>query len=387
MKFIHCADLHLGKYQNIVNERYFDFFDAFGQIIDIAIEKQVDFVLCCGDMFDSKSPSPQTFQITARKLQKLKNANIPFIAIEGNHDRIVFGSKNSWLKNLSFLGLITLLTHEYDEEGYAVVSKYNNGEGCILETEDYTILGLSYMGAATSVQLKKLQVQKNDKPSILALHAGIEEFLPQDLARISIGDLEHLTDKFNYIALGHIHKTYNEKNIFNPGSSEVTSISEARRGDIKGVYIAEINGSELLTEFIPLNTRKHCFANITVPKGEDALSYILGEMKDKYADSVLELTLSIPDPYIDISELKQKIIKKCNCCIVEIINILPESEKLPEITTYEELENTVILNLFEELGYSDEDKYDLAHFAVQFVDNPDSQLAQSFAKARSNAKC
>ena len=58
-KFIHIADLHLGKTQYNNKQRYKDYFRAFKWILEKAIKEKVDFILIAGDMFDNRKISPR----------------------------------------------------------------------------------------------------------------------------------------------------------------------------------------------------------------------------------------------------------------------------------------------------------------------------------------
>ncbi|MHA1192331.1 MAG: metallophosphoesterase [Promethearchaeota archaeon] len=58
IKFIHVSDLHLGKRQYNLTERYKDYFRAFQWILDLAISEKVDFLLVSGDLFDNKNVNP-----------------------------------------------------------------------------------------------------------------------------------------------------------------------------------------------------------------------------------------------------------------------------------------------------------------------------------------
>lgn len=67
LKFIHSADIHLGKtYRTATDkaERYEDFFHALGGIVTNAIVEQVDFVLIAGDLFHTGQTLPRTFART-----------------------------------------------------------------------------------------------------------------------------------------------------------------------------------------------------------------------------------------------------------------------------------------------------------------------------------
>jgi len=91
MRFIHTSDIHLGKtYRSSSAEkvRYEDFFQTFNTIVSEAVSLRVDFVLIGGDLFHVGQILPKTFARTIEALQPLKDARIPCVAIEGNHDWI-----------------------------------------------------------------------------------------------------------------------------------------------------------------------------------------------------------------------------------------------------------------------------------------------------------
>ena len=116
IKFIHVADLHLGKQLYGIPGREKDYFQAFDWILNKAINENVDFVLICGDLIDSEQKidaailgnvisSIQTFQTDCK--EKLDRV-IPILCIEGNHETPFF-NEHSWLKLLADLELIVLL--------------------------------------------------------------------------------------------------------------------------------------------------------------------------------------------------------------------------------------------------------------------------------------
>jgi len=107
LKFLHTSDIHLGKtYRTSAGEaeRYEDFFRMLGSIVADAIAEQVDFVLVSGDLFHTGQILPRTFARTIESLQPLKDAGIPCIAVEGNHDWIHRRDSISWMEALSQMG-------------------------------------------------------------------------------------------------------------------------------------------------------------------------------------------------------------------------------------------------------------------------------------------
>ncbi len=96
MRFIHCADIHLDS-----PLRGLEFYEgapvedmrqatrrAFANIIDLAIERTVDFVLIAGDIFDGDWPDFNTGLFFATQLRRLDKAGIRAFLTYGNHDAL-----------------------------------------------------------------------------------------------------------------------------------------------------------------------------------------------------------------------------------------------------------------------------------------------------------
>jgi len=74
IKFLHTADIHLGKtYRTTTDEteRYEDFSRMLGSIVADAIIENVDFILIAGDLFHTGQILPRTFAPTIATLQPL----------------------------------------------------------------------------------------------------------------------------------------------------------------------------------------------------------------------------------------------------------------------------------------------------------------------------
>ena len=85
MKFVHTADLHLGKTLNDVsfleNQVY-----ALAQIAAIAREENADAVLIAGDVYQKASPPSEAMAVFDRFITELAEKNIKVFIISGNHD-------------------------------------------------------------------------------------------------------------------------------------------------------------------------------------------------------------------------------------------------------------------------------------------------------------
>src|SRR5271166_6576780 len=94
ISFIHAADIHLDsplkgleRYENAPVERIrWATRRALTRLIDLAIDKCVDFVLIAGDLYDGDWRDYSTLQHLKRELGRLRDQRIPVILIAGNHD-------------------------------------------------------------------------------------------------------------------------------------------------------------------------------------------------------------------------------------------------------------------------------------------------------------
>src|SRR5260370_5346983 len=107
--FIHVVDTHLGYEQYGVRERFNDFSRAFWDIMQDAVNREVDFVIIAGDLFNKRAIDALTLIHAIEGLKKLKEKGIPVIAIEGNHDRSYYRDGISWLQFLCHQEYLMLL--------------------------------------------------------------------------------------------------------------------------------------------------------------------------------------------------------------------------------------------------------------------------------------
>lgn len=119
MRILHTADTHLGFRQYGLQERRDDFFKAFQQVIDIAVDREVGALVHAGDLFDNRFPSTEDLVEIFGELSRLKASGIPFLGVAGNHD----GKRGKqWLDLFGQLGLAIHLnpTTPYDLNGVPV---------------------------------------------------------------------------------------------------------------------------------------------------------------------------------------------------------------------------------------------------------------------------
>jgi DNA repair exonuclease SbcCD nuclease subunit len=94
MKFLHAADIHLDSplhrleaYEGApVEEIRQASRRAFENLVDLALDGPVDFVLIAGDLFDGEWKDYNSGLYFVRQMRRLADGNIPVFIVSGNHD-------------------------------------------------------------------------------------------------------------------------------------------------------------------------------------------------------------------------------------------------------------------------------------------------------------
>lgn len=230
--FLHMADVHLGYYQYQSEERLRDFSRAFQTAIQDAVDQKVDFVLIAGDLFHKANINPPTLLHAKRPLDLLRQANIPAIAINGNHDAVRYGNQFSWLDYLEADGCLTVLKPTFSKNGQLELSPTNGRSGGYIDLNGIRVIGLPYLGASTEPVLTELPETLQKLPQdhdfiVLMAHFGLEGEVPHMSGTVGQHIIAPLKGQVNYLALGHVHKPVEREGwIYNPGSLEACGMDE-----------------------------------------------------------------------------------------------------------------------------------------------------------------
>ncbi len=248
------SDTHLGSRQYMRDDRENDFYEAFRESMDIAIDRKVDFIVHSGDLFDSWSPSNRALTEFKETALKMKEAGIPMYLIMGDHDRPKRTDYPA-AKIFDFLG-ITLLGHD----GVESTTFSKNGE-------EVLIVGISNLKGSRKEQLieeyaEAEKLAQSAKNSILVSHQGITGYLIDDACE---AEYEDLPKNFSYLAMGHVHDGSVKANSYPlfsyAGSTEMKSIREInaflKQG--KSVNLVSLENGEAHVERIPLTKVRYQF--------------------------------------------------------------------------------------------------------------------------------
>jgi len=108
-RVIHTGDTHIGYQQYHVPERRQDFLAAFRTVARDAIDDDVAAVVHAGDLFHDRRPTLSDIMGTLDVLEELAAADIPLLAVVGNHEA---KRDAQWLDLYASLGLATRLDDE-----------------------------------------------------------------------------------------------------------------------------------------------------------------------------------------------------------------------------------------------------------------------------------
>ena len=329
LRFLHAADIHLGYEQYGCDERYNDFGRAFECLVDDALARQVDLLLLAGDLFHKHALDPQTLLQATYHLQRLQEAKVPVVAIEGNHERPRYQEGLSWLDYLAECGLLVLLNPRY-ESGQIVLQPWDGKIGAYFDLAgSVRVIGVKYYGAITPRMVQDLTAALGHLPgprpayTILMLHAGLQGILDNYSATLTRAELEPLRAYADYLALGHIHKPFiQDEWIYNPGSLETNSVAEVEWED-RGYFLVELDPSRQPAHAVTkIRGKRRAFERLRFSVGEydspEALqraltAYIRREVTpDKVAQHpVVELelkgTLNFDHADLDTARIEQMV--------------------------------------------------------------------------------
>ncbi|MCS6813390.1 MAG: DNA repair exonuclease [Cyanobacteria bacterium] len=259
-RFLHIADVHLGYEMYGSVERSRDFFYALYDALErYAVAERVDFVLIAGDLFEHRYVLPAVLNQAQLCLELLKAADIPVLAIEGNHDHRPHGTKTSWLRYLADWDWLILLEPQEDqaEQGacYSAWSPETKRGGYIDLACGVRVIGSRWYGASApqSIPLLANSIRQLPTPPpymVMMFHHGLQGQIARYQGALDPAVLLPLREAgVDYLALGHIHKNYTLDDwIFNPGAIEANSIAESQEECPHGVYLVTMTEQGIQAE-------------------------------------------------------------------------------------------------------------------------------------------
>ena len=249
MKFVHIADMHFDTSFTQLNNshlgtlRRLDQRKLLKKVIEYIKNNNVEYLFISGDLYEHKYIRESTIEYINKLFKEINNTKI-FIT-PGNHDPYLknsFYSKYKWNENVHIFG--------------PNISK--------IEDDNINIYGYGFNDFYyTNPEIENFELEDKNKINILITHGTLNgtNNIERQYNAISKSTLEKIG--FDYVALGHIHKTnYNEeKNIIYPGS--LISMGFDELGP-HGMIVGNINKNELNLQFIQVDESEFKIINVDV---------------------------------------------------------------------------------------------------------------------------
>jgi DNA repair exonuclease SbcCD nuclease subunit len=277
VNFIHCADLHIGTPFKGISESdtslgsllYQSTYQAFDNIVNLAIKEQVDCLLISGDVYDSEDKSLQAQLRFKDGLSRLSNAGIPSFIACGNHDPL-----NSWSAALEWPESV----HVFPGDAVRRLPLIKGGETIA------QVYGISHARKDLKENLAlKFCPDGEQLPKIGLLHTNAGSNADHGpYAPCSMEDL--IKVNLDYWALGHIHardilRTANPAVVYS-GCSQSTSFGEiGARGCFK---VTLEPGIEPVIEFVSTDVVRYKSDQVDISdclSVEDIISAVITKCK------------------------------------------------------------------------------------------------------------
>lgn len=277
MKFFHLSDLHIGL-KLLNRDLREDQEYILHQIVDRAVEERPDAILIAGDIYDKAVPAAEAVEVFDQFIARL-TASLPesvVMMISGNHDsapRVNCFRSILSRQNLYMVG-VPPRTEADRMEKVTLRDAYGNVNFYLLPfvkpSMVKAVVGTGENGCSLSYDetvrklIEREQIEARER-NILVSHQfylpvgkKAEEVERMDSEVQTVGNIDAVSadilERFDYAALGHIHKPMQIGNrcFRYCGTPFACSVSEA--GQQKGIIMVTMRekGAEIQTTVLPL---------------------------------------------------------------------------------------------------------------------------------------
>lgn len=260
MRFLHLADLHIGKRLNefsLIEDQKF----IFDKILNIIDEKKIEAVLIAGDVYDKPVPSAEAVTVLNSFLNSLAKRNLKVFVISGNHDsqeRIGFGaeliSQSGVYMSKPFCGNVE--THKIKDE-YGEINVYMLPFiKPAMVKHVYEEADIDSYDSAMAYVMEQTKVDEGER-NLLIAHQFVRGADRCDSEEVSVGGIDEVSvenfKRFDYVALGHLHSPQHIKSEFvrYSGTPLKYSFSEAKHQKTALIVDMKEKGNIIL-EKVPL---------------------------------------------------------------------------------------------------------------------------------------
>ena len=291
IKLLHLADLHIGmeNYGRIdpatgMHSRLLDYLARLDEAIDYGLAEGVDAVLIAGDIYKNRTPNPTHQREFARRIHRLRKADLPTFILIGNHDVSPAAGRAHSIEIFDTLavegvtiaeraGVHTIETRAGPFQIIALpwVTRHN-----LLTKEELRLASLLEVETMLLQRIDNFLRHAADDldpalPTVLPLHGTIDGATVGAERQIMLGADLMLPKSFvalpkvDYVALGHIHKHQSlgvSPPIVYPGSIERIDFGEEHED--KGCVLVELEQGAARWRFHKLAARPFVTIDVDV---------------------------------------------------------------------------------------------------------------------------
>jgi len=342
MKLFHLSDLHIGlKLFN--RDLYEDQSYILGQVIEIATREQPDAIMIAGDIYDKAIPSAEAVEIFDLFISRLTQAvpNAEIMLISGNHDsapRVNVFRNILQRQKIHMIGMPPQLPEEKIEK-VALQDEYGDVNFYLLPFVKPSMIkpivgsdengnNLSYNDAIHKL-IQREQIDSNAR-NVLVSH---QFYLPastdpnsverMDSEVRTVGNIDavnaDILERFDYAALGHIHKPMKVGSEFYRycGTPLACSVSEA--GQKKGIIMVNLEEKgKVKTDVLPLiPVRQVRVITGTLPEVlvQGCGDYVTVILTDKVDFDVFDMQDKIRYAFPNLLEIRRESLRKADYTI------------------------------------------------------------------------
>ena len=325
VKILHFADAHIdianyGRHdpETGLPHRVVDFLKSLDCIIDAAIAERVDLVIFAGDAYKDRNPQPTFQRAWGERMMRLSRAGIATILLVGNHDIAPADHRAHTLQEYATLAV----PHVFVADKLMVFAPEQLGV-------PVQVLALPWVTRSRFLARNETSGKTTDEihaAIIDRIRDGLDKTIANEIdpnlpliftAHASIGGANYGSERmvmlgrdlvlgkglvadprFDYVALGHIHKhqSLNENPpVVYSGSIERIDFGEWR--EAKGFVLAEVERGKTSWRFVKIETRPFYDQLIRLDEADGFMDRLMGFLptQERIESAICRLRLEYPN--------------------------------------------------------------------------------------------
>ena len=328
IRVLHFADVHIGM-ENYgktdpnsgVSSRVVDFLHRMDDMIEFARDGEADLIIFAGDAFKTRSPNPTYQREFAHRIRDLSRI-APTVLLVGNHDLPINAVKAAAIEIYATLDVPNVwVAQDYEvkriatKRGDVVVAAAPYPIRARIMAEVRTA-GMTIAEQDSELQRRLHQLLEDlsqraddlagaDMPRVLTGHFTVAGAVWGSERSVMLGrdvqvDLGALADpRWDYVALGHIHKHQNLTRSRDDAPAVVYSGSLERidfgeEGDTKGFCWVELARGQTDWRFIKVDARPMLTLRVDCRETSHPTQKVLDAMKrHRLRDAVVRLVVQL----------------------------------------------------------------------------------------------